>query len=191
MKVIKAKQAIVLPKDVVVTVSSRKVEVKNKATGVTLRRDFRHLPVSIAKIDGGKKLEVSLYFGLSKQVACLRTVCSHIDNMITGVTKRFRYTMRLVYAHFPITCTINNGGKRVEIRNFLGEKIVRTIDMIGESKCIKSESTKDEIMIEGPDIDDTSRSAALIHQSCLVKRKDIRKFLDGVYVSASPVAELG
>ena len=26
-------------------------------------------------------------------------------------------------------------------------------------------------------------AAALIHQSCLVKRKDIRKFLDGVYVS--------
>lgn len=26
-------------------------------------------------------------------------------------------------------------------------------------------------------------SAALIHQSVLVKRKDIRKFLDGIYVS--------
>ena len=26
-------------------------------------------------------------------------------------------------------------------------------------------------------------AAALIHQSCLVKRKDIRKFLDGIYVS--------
>jgi hypothetical protein len=29
------------------------------------------------------------------------------------------------------------------------------------------------------------RSTALIHQQCLVKNKDIRKFLDGVYVSDS------
>lgn len=28
-----------------------------------------------------------------------------------------------------------------------------------------------------------SVSAALIHQSVMVKRKDIRKFLDGIYVS--------
>lgn len=31
----------------------------------------------------------------------------------------------------------------------------------------------------------TRRSTALIHQQCLVKNKDIRKFLDGVYVSES------
>lgn len=30
-----------------------------------------------------------------------------------------------------------------------------------------------------------TRSTALIHQQCLVKNKDIRKFLDGVYVSES------
>jgi large subunit ribosomal protein L9e len=28
-----------------------------------------------------------------------------------------------------------------------------------------------------------SRSSALIHQKCLVKKKDIRKFLDGIYLS--------
>jgi hypothetical protein len=27
------------------------------------------------------------------------------------------------------------------------------------------------------------RSCALVHQSCLVRHKDIRKFLDGIYVS--------
>merc|ERR1719461_560260 len=97
MKVIKAKQSIALPKEVKVTVSSRRVEVTGPHG--KLNRDFRHLPVSIAKIDGGKKLEVALYFGLSKQIAALRTVCSHIDNMITGVTKKYRYSMRLVSAH--------------------------------------------------------------------------------------------
>jgi len=33
---------------------------------------------------------------------------------------------------------------------------------------------------QGNDIEKVGESCALIHQSCLVKRKDIRKFLDGM-----------
>ena len=38
--------------------------------------------------------------------------------------------MRLVYAHFPINVNIEDGGKLVEIRNFLGEKRVRAVNML-------------------------------------------------------------
>merc|ERR1711998_473931 len=95
--------------------------------------------------------------------------------------------MRLVYAHFPINFTVTDGGKKCEIRNFLGEKIVRRITLLGDTKVKKSEETKDEIIVEGIDVGLVGRSAALINQSCLVKRKDIRKFLDGIYVSARGV----
>lgn len=57
------------------------------------------------------------------QLACIRTICSHIENMITGVTKGYLYKMRFCYAHFPINVSIT--GRTVEIRNFLGEKRVR------------------------------------------------------------------
>ena len=40
---------------------------------------------------------------------------------------------------------------------------------------------KDEYWVEGNDIENVSQSAASIHGACLVKNKDIRKFLDGVY----------
>ena len=40
-------------------------------------------------------------------------------------------------------------------------------------------------ILQGNDIENVSRSTALIHQQCLVKNKDIRKFLDGIYVSES------
>merc|ERR1719399_1301241 len=182
MKQIRSAKKIVIPKGVEVTVESRVVTVKGPKG--TLTRNFRHLPVSINKINGGKEIEVSIFFGLLKQLAALRTVCSHIDNMITGVTKTFRYNLRLVYAHFPINAEITKGGKQILIRNFLGEKIVRTIDALGDTKIRKSADVKDEIIIEGTDIDLTSRTSALIHQACLVKKKDIRKFLDGVYTSA-------
>merc|ERR1712072_226817 len=122
------------------------------------------------------------YFAKSKQLSMLRSVCSHINNLFDGVTKKFEYKMRLVYAHFPINANITNGGSSIELRNFLGEKIVRTVNMLPGVKVEKSAATKDEIVVTGTDIDLTSRSAALIRQSCLVKNKDIRKFLDGIYV---------
>ena len=42
---------------------------------------------------------------------------------------------------------------------------------------------KDEIVLIGNSIQNVSRTCALIQQICAVKRKDIRKFLDGIYVS--------
>merc|ERR1719281_2118834 len=119
----------------------------------------------------------------------LRSVCSHINNLFDGVEKKFEYRMRLVYAHFPINATITNGGKTIEIRNFLGEKVVRVVNMLPGVKIDKSAQTKNELVVTGSDIDLTSRSAALIHQSCLVKNKDIRKFLDGIYVSSHGIKE--
>ena len=123
--------------------------------------------------------------GLNKQLQCLRTTTAHIANMIKGVRQKFQYKMRLVYAHFPINANVINGGKTVEIRNFLGEKVVRTIDMVGEATLEKSNDVKDELIIQAANIEDAGQSAALIHQSCLVKKKDIRKFLDGIYVASS------
>ena len=92
--------------------------------------------------------------------------------------------MRFVYAHFPINVTITNKDSRVEIRNFLGEKVVRIVDAMEGVKVTRSSDVKDEIVLAGNDINSVSRTAALVQQICAVKRKDIRKFLDGIYVSA-------
>ena len=72
MKTIRAKQTVVVPKGVTVKINSRVVEVSGPHGKLT--RNFRHMPVMIKSIDAGRKVEVSLYFGLSKQIACLRTV---------------------------------------------------------------------------------------------------------------------
>ena len=49
-----------------------------------------------------------------------RTVASHIENMITGVTKGFRYVMKAAHAHFPMEFMIHKNGTVVDVRNFLG-----------------------------------------------------------------------
>mmetsp|Transcript_24039 Transcript_24039/g.50432 ORF Transcript_24039/g.50432 Transcript_24039/m.50432 type:complete len:100 (-) Transcript_24039:403-702(-) len=91
--------------------------------------------------------------------------------------------MRFVYAHFPINVAITNKDKRVEIRNFLGEKVVRIVDALADVTVKRSTDVKDEIVLSGNDIDAVSRTCALIQNICHVKNKDIRKFLDGIYVS--------
>lgn len=45
------------------------------------------------------------------------------------------------------------------------------------------EGSKDELVIEGNDIENVSQSAASITDRCRVREKDIRKFLDGIYTS--------
>jgi large subunit ribosomal protein L9e len=102
--------------------------------------------------------------------------------MIKGVTKGFRYKMRFVYAHFPINTAISDDKKTIEIRNFLGEKIVRRVTML-DGCTIFATGGKDEIAVEGFDLEKVSQSCANIHMKTLVKGKDIRKFLDGIYVS--------
>ena len=180
MRIIHSERVIKVPKDVRVTVRSRHVRVKG-ARG-TLEKSFRHLRIDLSIVPGGVKAE--LWFGDRKSIAAIRTVTSHIENMIRGVTKGFRYKMRMVYAHFPISIQAENDGKDVVIRNFLGEKYTRVVKMIPGVALERSKDVKDQIELHGNDINSVSQAAANLHCAIRVRQKDIRKFLDGVYVSA-------
>mmetsp|Transcript_16723 Transcript_16723/g.32348 ORF Transcript_16723/g.32348 Transcript_16723/m.32348 type:complete len:195 (-) Transcript_16723:503-1087(-) len=184
-KPIMTSRSIVVPDGVTLNVKSRVVDVSGPRGKLT--KSFTHLDVDMYLVTSEEKqtvLKVDVWFGKKKTIAAVRTVCSHVANMIAGVTKGFRYTMRFVYAHFPINANIDGPGKNIEIRNFLGEKRVRRIEMLEDTKIARSDDVKDQLVLTGNNIEAVSRTCALIHQSCLVKNKDIRKFLDGIYVES-------
>lgn len=180
MKEINTHQIVKIPKGLTVTANSRLVTVKGPR-GV-LKRSFKHLALDIRMVNP-RTLRVEKWFGKKKEIAAVRTVCSHVQNMLKGVTLGYQYKMRAVYAHFPINCVITEKDTVVEIRNFLGEKYIRQVKMAPGVTVKNSAKQKDELVIEGNSLEDVSRSAALIQQSTTVKNKDIRKFLDGLYVS--------
>mmetsp|Transcript_17422 Transcript_17422/g.22785 ORF Transcript_17422/g.22785 Transcript_17422/m.22785 type:complete len:191 (+) Transcript_17422:269-841(+) len=181
MKQVLVTKWVTIPEGVEVTVKSREVTVTGPRG--ELSKSFKHQNVELTLCEGGNKLRVEKWFGKRKEVAAVRTICSHIQNMVTGVTQGFRYKMRFVYAHFPINVTLN--GQTVEIRNFLGQKKVFKVTCRGDTTVERSVKTKDQIVLEGNNIEDVSQSAADIQQITKVRNKDIRKFLDGIYVSES------
>merc|ERR1712216_1012594 len=176
-----------------VDVKARVVTVKGKR-GI-LVRDFKHLNVEIYKNakSGQDVIVVEKWFGSKKELAAVRSVCSHIKNMQVGVTKGFEYKMKLVYAHFPINvdCQKTDGSKiknRIEIRNYLGQKVTFGINM-QEGVEVDRTKEKDEIALIGNSLEAVGTSVSQIQQTCQVKKKDIRKFLDGIYRSERNVME--
>ena len=156
------------------------VEVKGKVVTVkgplgTLTRDFSHAPVEI-RLDGNKVV-VEAYWPKKRERAMIGTVASHIKNMITGVTKGFTYKMKIVFTHFPIQVSVE--GDKVVIRNFLGERAPRIAKIM---PGVKVEVTKEDVIVKGIDIEAVGQTAANIEQATKVKGKDIRVFLDGIYI---------
>mmetsp|Transcript_7647 Transcript_7647/g.17562 ORF Transcript_7647/g.17562 Transcript_7647/m.17562 type:complete len:196 (-) Transcript_7647:94-681(-) len=193
MKTVLATRSIAIPEGVEVEIAARYVKVTGPRG--TLERDFKHIPMDLQKVtqtnsegEESSFVRVDLWFATRKQLACVRTICSHIDNMFVGVTRGFLYKMRFVYSHFPINVTL--AGQTVEIRNFLGEKRVRKVKLLPGVEYVRTPDVKDQIELSGNDIALVSLTAAKIQQATNIRHKDLRKFLDGIYVSEKgPIPE--
>ncbi|KAK2664488.1 hypothetical protein Ddye_003062 [Dipteronia dyeriana] len=170
MKTILSSETMDIPDGVKIKINAKIIEVEGPRG--KLSHNFKHLNLDFHLItDESTDESTDQNRGLNRH------------NLIIGVTGGYHYRMRFVYAHFPINAAISNGNKSIEIRNFLGEKKVRKVDMLDGVSILRSEKAKDEIILDGNDDELVSRSAALINQKCHVKNKDIRKFLDGIDVS--------
>jgi len=173
MRAIEISKTIQIPEDVEVTVKGRQIIVKGVKG--TLTRDFSQAPVSIEA--DGKTIRVWAEWPSKKESSLVGTVCSHIQNMITGVKKGFTYKLKIVFSHFPISVKVKDN--MVLIENFTGERNPRKARIIGDAQ-VKVQS--EDIIVQGIDIEHVSQTAANIEQATKVKKKDPRVFLDGIYV---------
>jgi len=184
MKYIHSEETLQIPEGVKVSIKSRVVTVEGPRG--KLVKDLGHIAVTFSQ-PKNNAIAMEIHHGNRKSVAALRTVRTLVNNLIIGVTKGYKYKMRYVYAHFPINVNIEKNNEtgcfEVEIRNFIGEKIVRRVVMRPGVDVEISKAQKDELILFGNSLEDVSQSAADIQQICKVRNKDIRKFLDGLYVS--------
>ena len=83
-----------------------------------LTKDLSHIALTFSlpkNKKGQETVQIEIHHGSRKNVATLRTVKSIIQNLITGVTKGYKYKMRYVYAHFPINVNIEKVEDRYEL----------------------------------------------------------------------------
>lgn len=173
MRAVEISKVVQVPDDVEVAIEGRKVTVKGVKG--TLTRDFSHAPISMEL--NGKNIRVWAEWPRKKEAALVGTVCSHIQNMITGVRKGFTYKLKIVFSHFPISVKVKD--KTILIENFTGERTARKARIMGDTQ-VKVQS--EDIIVQGINLEDVSQTAANIEQATKVKRKDPRVFLDGIYV---------
>ena len=169
-------RTITIPEQVSVQVEGRTVSVKGPMG--SLSEDLSHLPVNLSVDHGQVRLET--IWPRKREIGMLGTAAAHIRNMIKGVTQGYRYDLRTVYAHFPVTVKVDEKAKALKIENFTGEKTPRWAKILdGVKVIVKGE----DISVEGIDLKSVSQTAANIQDSTKIKEKDLRVFLDGIYIS--------
>ncbi|GIU72534.1 MAG: 50S ribosomal protein L6 [Candidatus Nitrosocaldaceae archaeon] len=162
-----------IPDDVTVNYTDNKVEVSGPKG--KLVKDISKIPAKLEIID--KKIRVIPYNNRKKMLAIANTLRSLIRNMIKGVTKGYRYKLKIIYSHFPITVKVKDD--TVLIENFIGERAPRKAKIQGDCK-VKVEG--EDVIVEGISLEDVSQTAANIELATKIKNKDLRVFLDGIYI---------
>lgn len=173
MSSVVAESQVDIPEGVQVSVLGKKVTVSGEK-GI-LTRDFWHAPTNIEYKDGGIRFWTE---GTRKRErSMVNTVAAHIRNMIRGVEEGFTYKLKMVYVHFPITVRVE--GRKVLIENFIGERRPRVAEIVGDTDVTVRE---DDVIVSGIDIEAVGQTAANIQLATKIKKKDARKFIDGIYV---------
>jgi large subunit ribosomal protein L6 len=142
----------------------------------TLQKDLTKLPISVDIKD--KKLVIKPPGTRKRDLAITNTAKSIILNMIKGVEQGFTYKLKVVYAHFPIS--VKTKGKEIHVENYFGERAPRVSRVVGDTT--KVNIVGEDVIVQGPSLEDVSQTAANIEFSTKLKGKDQRVFLDGLYI---------
>lgn len=170
-----------LDKGVKCEVKSGKVTVQGSRGSLT--KDLSHLKLDFEYNKDGHEIIARSWFGNKKLRARIGTLFGTIKNMSIGVTKGFRYKMRFVYSHFPIKHIIGKDGSSFSFNGFMGQREQKVVNCPKGVKISDSKAQKEEIIVEGNDLEAVSLVCGQIHQHTRIRNKDLRKFLDGIYVS--------
>ncbi len=157
VKVFHVEERVKIPEGVKVSIDGKKVSVEGPLGRV--ERDFSYAKkIELSIEDNSVKVET--YLANKREYSLVKTIASHINNMIIGVTKGYRYKMKIVYAHFPMTLKVDKD--KVVIENFLGERGKRYAEIL---PGVKVRVEKEDVIIEGIDKEAVAQTAANIHHA--------------------------
>jgi large subunit ribosomal protein L6 len=162
-----------VPKGITATFEAGNLTVKG-AKG-ELVRSLRDPKITVEAKDN--KVVLNAIKPSKRENKQIKTFRAHIRNMFDGATNGVTYTLKICSGHFPMNVSVN--GDMFTVKNFLGEKIPRTLK-IKPGVSVKVDG--DKINVEGIDIERCGNTAAGIEQLMRITNRDRRIFQDGIYV---------
>ncbi|MEM0243456.1 MAG: 50S ribosomal protein L6 [Candidatus Aenigmatarchaeota archaeon] len=171
------KAEIRIPEDVKIEIQENKIICEGKLGKTS--KEIKHYALNkiiFMKIEDNKFIAYTTKIR-KEYVAMVNTIIAHVRNLIEGVTKGYKYTMKIVYSHFPIKIEIKEG--KIFIYNFLGEKKPRIAEIVGNAKV---EMKENYLIVSGNNIEDVGQTCNNIEQSTRVPKWDRRVFQDGIFL---------
>jgi large subunit ribosomal protein L6 len=162
-----------VPDGVEVKFAGRDVTVKGAAGTVT--RTLLQPNITL-KLDGNR-IVINSNPATKREKMHMGSIEAHIKNMVTGVQTPFTYKLKVCASHFPMNVTVT--GNELVIKNFLGEKVPRTIKF---DMGVKVKINGDIVEIESPDLELAGRTASKFEGLTFVSKRDRRIFQDGLYI---------
>ena len=169
----KSNDELVVPEGVSVSVEPPFVSVSCKSS--SLRRRLFDPVVSIRVADG--KVLFSAAKGSRNEKRKIGTFRAHIRNMFCGVTQGHFYRLKVCASHFPVTVSVQ--GAIFSVKNFLGEKVPRTMKL---RPGVDVKVNGDIIEVRSIDKEAASQTAADIENLTRRANVDLRVFQDGCYI---------
>ncbi len=168
-------EKIEIPKGIEVTMDHNTVKVsfENKKA----ERTFNLTNIKLRK--EGNELILESKKATKREGAMIGTVKAHLKNILKGMKESFVYKLAIEFVHFPMTVEHDKDKNQIVIKNFLGEKKPRVCDVIPE---VEIKVDKKEIEVSSHNRELAGQMAANLEKLTKVRKKDKRKFQDGIYL---------
>lgn len=153
--------------------------IKCKKDSAELSRIITDMAISV-KIENNK-IHFNSQKGNRNQHKIIQSYIKHMANIFSGLSKKFVYKLQAANVHFPMTLKIV--GDRLEINNFLGEKVPRKARILpGVLVEIKGQ----EITVSSHDKEAAGHTVTNIEKATKIRNRDRRIFQDGIYLVSKP-----
>lgn len=168
------REELVLPSGVTAQLQGSRLRLKGPQ-GET-EKEFRYPFIGVA-IEGHKVVLTAPRRG-RRERTIVGSFAAHITNMIKGVQELHAYTLKICSGHFPMSVSVS--GTKFTVKNFLGESVPRTTEIMPK---VTVKMNDKEIIVSSADKEAAGQTAARIEQLCRISNRDIRIFMDGIWLT--------
>lgn len=168
------KEELESPEGCQVRMEGKTLTVKGEKGEVS--KDFFNPAIDLDVKDNKIIFTARRYTKKSKKL--INTFKAHIKNLFKGVTEGHLYKLKICSGHFPMNVSVS--GDAFQIKNFIGEKIPRTLKVL-EGTSVKVDGS--EVIVESSNKEKAGRMASAIEQLTRRPGFDTRIFQDGIYIT--------